>query len=67
MVYIWIPLKDLYPVFRGRILDIPNFDSQRIVELGFLIGNKKPEKFEKPGKPEKPEKTGKFEKPEKLE
>ena len=40
------PLKDLYPVFRGRILDIPNFDSQRIVELGFLIGNKKPEKFE---------------------
>ena len=41
-----IPLKDLYPVFRGRILDIPNFDSQRIVELGFLIGNKKPEKFE---------------------
>tara|TARA_B100000676_G_C17873247_1_gene729819 strand:+ start:264 stop:770 length:507 start_codon:yes stop_codon:yes gene_type:complete len=40
------PLKDLYPVFRGRILDIPNFNSQKIVELGFLIGNKKPEKFE---------------------
>jgi len=40
------PLDDLYPVFRGRKLDIPNFDSQEIIELGFLIGNKKPEEFE---------------------
>ena len=40
------PLKDLYPLFRGRTLDIPNFDSQKIVELGFLIGNKKAEQFE---------------------
>lgn len=40
-----IPLKDMYPSFRGRRLDLPNFSQDHIEELVFLIGNKKPEKF----------------------
>ena len=43
---ITIDLKDMYPAFRGRTLDIPNFDKNTIEELAFLIGNKKAEKFE---------------------
>ena len=39
-------LKDLYPTFRGRRLDLPNFDHQKIEEITFLIGNKVPQKFE---------------------
>jgi len=41
-----IPLKDLYPSFRGRKLDLPNFSEESIEEIVFLIGNKKPEKFQ---------------------
>jgi NADH dehydrogenase [ubiquinone] 1 alpha subcomplex assembly factor 1 len=40
-----IPLKDMYPWFRGRKLEHPNFSNDYIEELGFLIGNKKQEKF----------------------
>lgn len=40
-----IPLKEMYPSFRGRKLDRPNFSGNTIVELTFLIGNKKEESF----------------------
>ncbi len=40
-----IPLSTMYPAFRGRKLAIPNFNSDQISELAFLIGNKKPESF----------------------
>ena len=40
-----IPLKDMYPVFRGRKLDKPNFSNDYIEEIAFLIGNKKEEPF----------------------
>ena len=40
-----IPLKDMYPSFRGRRLNQPNFSSDFIEEVAFLIGNKKKERF----------------------
>jgi len=40
-----IPLKEMYPSFRGQKLDRPNFNGKTIVELTFLIGNKKAETF----------------------
>ena len=40
-----IPLKDMYPSFRGRRLDQPNFSKDSIEEITFLIGNKKEESF----------------------
>lgn len=40
-----IPLKDMYPSFRGKKLDLPNFDQNNIEEIAFLIGNKKSEHF----------------------
>jgi NADH dehydrogenase [ubiquinone] 1 alpha subcomplex assembly factor 1 len=40
-----IPLEDMYPSFRGRRLNQPNFSNDSIEELTFLIGNKKSEKF----------------------
>ena len=40
-----IPLKDMYPSFRGRKLDQPNFSKDYIEEIAFLIGNKNQEKF----------------------
>ena len=33
----------MYPSFRGRKLDKPNFPKEYIEEIGFLIGNKKNE------------------------
>lgn len=41
-----ILLNDLYPTFRGRRLDQPNYNHDTIQELGFLIGNKKEQDFE---------------------
>ena len=41
-----IPLKDMYPSFRGRKLDQPNFSNDAIEEITFLIGNKNKEKFQ---------------------
>ena len=40
-----IPLKDMYPSFRGRKLDQPNFSNDGIEEITFLMGNKNKEKF----------------------
>ncbi len=40
-----IPLNDMYPSFRGRTLDLPNFDGGKIQEFALLIGNKKEEAF----------------------
>ena len=40
-----IPLKDMYPSFRGIKLDQPNFHEDTIEELTFLIANKRNEKF----------------------
>ena len=39
-------LNDLYPTFRGRRLDLPNFNHDLIEEITFLIGNKVPQEFE---------------------
>jgi hypothetical protein len=39
-------LADLHPTFRGRKVDLPNFDQDTIEELCLLIGNKKPQEFE---------------------
>ena len=41
-----IPLKDMYPSFRGRKLNQPNFSHKQIEEITFLIGNGKAEKFQ---------------------
>ena len=43
---ITIKLTDLYPSFRGRKLDMPNFSSTSFEEMVFLIGNKKKESFQ---------------------
>jgi hypothetical protein len=40
-----IPLRDMYPGFRGRKLDMPNYPGQEIEELTFLIANKQAEHF----------------------
>jgi hypothetical protein len=40
-----IPLADMAPSFRGRKLEIPNFNQDFIEEIVFLIGNKKEESF----------------------
>jgi len=41
-----IPFSSLVPRFRGRSMDLPNFDGSQIEELAFLIGNKRDEAFE---------------------
>lgn len=41
-----IPIMSLYPAFRGRKLEIPNYDGSNLEEIAFLIGNKKRETFE---------------------
>jgi len=35
----------MYPVFRGRKLDLNDFSSNGIEEIALLIGNKKEESF----------------------
>lgn len=40
-----IPLKEMYPSFRGRKLDMPNFSGDKIEQVTFLIGNKKEQDF----------------------
>ncbi|MBK3515969.1 CIA30 family protein [Carboxylicivirga marina] len=42
---IQILLKDMYPSFRGRKLDQPNFSNDYIEEIAFLIGNNSQEEF----------------------
>jgi len=43
---ITINLKDMYPSFRGRTLNMPHFNENSIEEVVFLIGNKKNESFQ---------------------
>lgn len=45
MEAIELPLKDFYPSFRGRKLNLENFSSNTIKEIAILIGNKKDEAF----------------------
>jgi hypothetical protein len=40
-----IPLAEMYPSFRGRTLNLPNYSGKSMEELTFLIGNKKAESF----------------------
>ena len=40
-----LELADMYPSFRGRKVDLPNFNKDYIEEIALLIGNKKEEKF----------------------
>jgi len=42
---ITVPLAEMYPAFRGRKLSIPNFPTEQIEELSFLISNKKAESY----------------------
>jgi hypothetical protein len=41
-----IPLAEMYPSFRGRKLNLPNYSGKSMVELTFLIGNSKAESFQ---------------------
>ncbi len=41
-----ISLDEMYPSFRGRKLNQPNFSAATLEEIGFLIGNKKAEDFQ---------------------
>ena len=41
-----IPLNKFIPQFRGRQLNMPNFDKAYIEEIAFLIGNKVEESFQ---------------------
>ncbi|WP_299224794.1 CIA30 family protein [uncultured Psychroserpens sp.] len=40
-----IPFSEMYPSFRGRRLNQPNFSGEYIAEVAFLIGNKKAQDF----------------------
>lgn len=40
-----VDLSKMYPSFRGRTLDMPNFEGGSIEEITILIGNKKAENF----------------------
>lgn len=42
---ITISFDKMYPAFRGRILELPNYEGQELSEIAFLIGNKKQEDF----------------------
>lgn len=42
---ITINLAEMYPSFRGRRLDMPNFEASALEEITILIGNKKREGF----------------------
>jgi len=40
-----LPLRDFYASFRGRKLDLPNFEADQLEEITFLIANKKAQDF----------------------
>lgn len=40
-----VNFSDMYPAFRGRSLDLPNYSGSTLSEIAFLIGNKKEEFF----------------------
>lgn len=41
-----LKLSDFHPKYRGRRLNLPNFNADIIQEIAILIGNKKVEKFQ---------------------
>lgn len=41
-----LAISDFYPQFRGRKLNMPNFNFDTISQMSFLIANKKEEDFE---------------------
>jgi NADH dehydrogenase [ubiquinone] 1 alpha subcomplex assembly factor 1 len=41
-----LPISEFYPTFRGRKLNIPNFNFERIEQLSFFIANGQEEDFE---------------------
>ncbi len=41
-----IPITQLYASFRGRTIDIPNYDGASLEEIAFLVGNKKNKDFQ---------------------
>lgn len=41
-----IPLKEMYPTFRGQKLRMPNFKGEAMEEIAFLIANSKAEDFQ---------------------
>lgn len=41
-----IPFSEMSAAFRGRSVDIPNFEGAHMEEIAFLIGNKKEETFQ---------------------
>lgn len=41
-----IPFKDFVPQFRGRVLNMANFEGETMEEVAFLIGNKVKESFQ---------------------
>lgn len=40
-----LTLANMYPTFKGKKLDMPNFNGDKIEEVAFLIANKKAEHF----------------------
>ncbi len=40
-----LPISEFYPQFRGRKLNIPNFNFKNIEQVSFLIANKEEEDF----------------------
>jgi len=40
-----IPFSTMVAVFRGKNLNIPNYQGNQMEEIAFLIGNKKPQNF----------------------
>ncbi|MDO7173966.1 CIA30 family protein [Mariniflexile sp. AS56] len=36
-----IPFSSMYPAFRGKTLDVPNYPGAQMEQIAFLIGNKK--------------------------
>ena len=41
-----IPLREMYPGFRGMKLNMPNYPGRILEEVAFLISNKKAERFQ---------------------
>ncbi len=41
-----IPVTEFYPSFRGKQLNIANYNGSNLEEIAFLIGNKKGENFQ---------------------
>ena len=41
-----VPLREMYPVRRGKRLDRPTFDGNQIAEIGFLIADEREQAFQ---------------------